>query len=72
MFLDIRKAFDRVWHKGLLFKLNSIGISGNVLAWFKGYLSDRYQRVCIRNATSTWKQVNAGVLLGSTVGPCSS
>ena len=50
-FLDISKAFDRVWHKGLLCKLKSIGVSGNILAWFEDYLSDkcRYQRVCIKN-----------------------
>ena len=47
-FLDISKAFDRVWHKGLLFKLKSIGVSGNILAWFEDFLSGRYQRVCIK------------------------
>ena len=34
-FCDISKAFDRVWHDGLLFKLKSIGISGRLLKWFK-------------------------------------
>ena len=56
VFLDISKAFDRVWHRGLLFKLKSIGISGNLLNWFTNYLSDRYQRVCMNNATSSWKK----------------
>ena len=35
IFLDISKAFDRVWHKGLFFKLKSIGVSENILAWFQ-------------------------------------
>ena len=48
IFLDISKAFDRVWHKGLLFTLKSIGVSGNIFARFEDYLSDRYQRVCIK------------------------
>ena len=56
VFLDISKAFDRVWHKGLLFKLQSIGISGNLLDWFTNYLTDRYQRVCIKNDSSSWKR----------------
>ena len=69
VFLDISKAFDRVWHRGLLFKLKSIGISGNLLNWFTNYLSDRYQRVCMNNATSSWKKINAGVPQGSILGP---
>ncbi|MCG7878660.1 MAG: reverse transcriptase domain-containing protein [Candidatus Thiodiazotropha endolucinida] len=69
VFLDISKAFDRVWHKGLLFKLKSVGISGELLDWFNNYLSDRYQRVCIRNVTSSWKKIAAGVPQGSILGP---
>ena len=34
IFCDVSKAFDRVWHKGLLYKLQTIGISGPLLAWF--------------------------------------
>ena len=69
IFLDISKAFDRVWHKGLLFKLKSIGVSGNILAWFEDYLSDRYQRVCIKNSASSWKKISARVPPGSILGP---
>ena len=69
VFLDISKAFDRVWHKGLLFKLQSIGISGNLLDWFTNYLTDKYQRVCIKNDNSSWKKVNAGVTKGSILRP---
>ena len=47
-FLDISKAFDRVWHRGLIAKLKSIGVEGNLLNWFKSYLSCRKQRVIIR------------------------
>jgi hypothetical protein len=39
-FLDISKAFDRVWHKGLLYKLGRAGISGKLLNWLKDYLQD--------------------------------
>jgi hypothetical protein len=37
IFFDISKAFDRVWHRGLLFKLKKMGIVGNLLLWFKDY-----------------------------------
>ena len=47
VYLDISKAFDKVWHKGLLFKLKQFGIQGNMLRWFSSCLSDRYQRVLI-------------------------
>ncbi|MEW8547607.1 MAG: reverse transcriptase family protein, partial [Candidatus Thiodiazotropha sp.] len=33
VFCDISKAFDRVWHRGLLYKLSSVGIKGNLLRW---------------------------------------
>ena len=40
---DISKAFDLVWHKGLLYKLKNIGIDNTVLKWFESYLSNRRQ-----------------------------
>jgi hypothetical protein len=43
IFCDISKAFDRVWHKGLLYKLKSIGIDDTVLKWFESYLSNSRQ-----------------------------
>ena len=52
VYLDISKAFDRVWHKGLLFKLNKFGIGGKLLKWFSDYLSNRYQRVIINGQCS--------------------
>ena len=48
IFCDISKAFDRVWHKGLLFKLESVGIGGSLLNWFTDYLDNRVQRVVYR------------------------
>ena len=69
VFLDISKAFDKVWHKGLIFKLQSIGISGNLLEWFTDYLANRKQRVCLNGHASSWKIPNAGVPQGSILGP---
>ena len=69
VYLDISKAFDRVWHKGLLFKLNKFGIGGKLLKWFSDYLSNRYQRVIINGQCSDWLKVTAGVPQGSVLDP---
>ena len=59
--LDVSKAFDRVWHKGLIFKLKQNGIDGELLEWISDYLSNRKQKVVIRNASSSLLSVKAGV-----------
>ena len=61
IFLDISKAFDKVWHEGLLHKLNKNEISGNVLLRFHNYLSNRRQRVVIKGQSSHLGIVSAGV-----------
>ena len=48
VFCDVSKAFDRVWHKGLIFKLKQHGIDGEFLKWLTDYLSERQQKVIIR------------------------
>jgi hypothetical protein len=69
VFLDISKAFDRVWHKGLLFKLKRCGITGKLLEWLKDYLTDREQRVIVNGQSSDWGKLHAGVPQGSVLGP---
>ena len=67
--LDISKAFDRVWHRGLTFKLKQLGITGKLLDWFTSYLSGRCQRVAIGGQKSSLRYTNAGVPQGSILGP---
>ena len=67
--LDASAAFDRVWHKGLLFKLKQIGISGILLKWIESYLTNRRQRVVIGGKKSDWSYISAGVPQGSILGP---
>ena len=56
VFLDISKGFDKIWHKGLLFKL-------------KSYLSNGEQRVVLNGQTFDWRKINSGVPQGSVLCP---
>ena len=66
--MDLPKAFDKVWHDGLIYKLKSLGISGNLLKLIQYYLDNRFQRVLLNGRSSEWKPVKAGVLQGSILG----
>ena len=69
VFLDISKAFDRVWHEGLLFKLKRFGINGPLFLLLQDYLKNRHQRVVLNGQSSEWAEIKAGVPQGSVLGP---
>ena len=67
--LDISKAFDRVWHAGLLHKTKSYGISGQTFGLISSFLSNRQLQVVLEGKSSQEYPVNAGVPQGSILGP---
>ena len=67
--LDISKAFDRVWHVGLLQKLKSYGVSGQIFGLISSFLNNRQIRVVMAGKFSQEYPVNAGVHWGSILGP---
>ena len=69
VFLDISKAFDKVWHKGIIFKVKQNGISCKLLSVLSDFLKDRKQRVILNGKVSSWASVNAGVPQGSNLDP---
>ena len=54
------KAFDKVWHEGLIYKLRQVGISGDALTLINSFLNNRFQRVILNGQSSNWLPVKAG------------
>ena len=67
--IDISKAFDRVWHAGILHKRESYGISGQIFDLTSSFLSNRRLEVAIDGKSSLEYPVNAEVSQSSIVGP---
>ena len=65
VFLDVSK----VWHDGLLFKLNQNSINGSLLKLFENYLHNRKQRVVLNGSYSDYSSIESGVPQGSVLGP---
>lgn len=69
VFIDIEKAFDRVWHKGLIFKLSSINVPTYLGSWIKNYLTNRSFQVKVLGELSSNRLIQAGIPQGSILGP---
>ena len=70
IYIDLKKAFDTVQHRTLLYKLQHYGIRGLALQWFESYLSKRKQYVVTNNTQSDMLELcEYGVPQGSILGP---
>ena len=67
--LDFSKAFDKVPHERLLYKLDHYGVRGPVLQWIRSFLQGRTQVVTLDGTTSRPADVQSGVPQGTVLGP---
>lgn len=67
--LDVEKAFDKVWHPGLIFKLIALGIPSQLINIIKSFLLQRSFVIKINDTTSSSKPIEAGVPQGSCLSP---
>ena len=68
MFLDVSQAFDKVWHQGLLLKIQQT-LTHSYFNILKSYLHSRQLVACYKNRTSVPVQMLSGVPQGSVIGP---
>jgi hypothetical protein len=69
VFLDVEKAFDRVWHDGLLYKLFQMNICVPIIKIIESFLSERSFSVRIEDQLSLPRGIKAGVPQGSCLSP---
>ena len=66
---DISKAFDCVWHKGLLAKLPMFGLHPTFITWIASFLSGRSIAIRVDGFFSRAHSINSGVPQGSVISP---
>ena len=69
IFLSISQAFDKVWHKGLSYKLKQNGILVKLFDVITDFLNFRKQRVVLNGQYTLWTSIEARVSQGSRLAP---
>lgn len=67
--LDLEKACDLIWIKGLIFKLHQLGITGRTLGWIRDFLTDRSFEVKVGSGRSEKRSLRNGTPQGSVISP---
>ena len=69
LFIDIEKAYDSIWHEGLLYKLKELGIRGRVWEWIKSFLNDRKAVINLAGKRAQEFCIKIGLPQGSVLSP---
>ena len=67
--LDLEKAFDLVWHRGLLYKMEKLGLKGNIVQFVADFLTNRTIRVRVGSSVSNPYPLQNGTPQGSVISP---
>ncbi|GFN96032.1 RNA-directed DNA polymerase from mobile element jockey-like, partial [Plakobranchus ocellatus] len=67
VFIDLEKAYDKIWRTGLFVKLQKLGVTGRMYNWIRSFLENRYIRTRVRGTLSSSRPVSEGLPQGSAL-----